>query len=81
MAWWLRRSMAKIVLSIDDEDALVTVYDQARKRGLPTTIITDAGRTEFHGQPTRTVVAVGPALAHEIDEITGPQGLVSTRLA
>ncbi|NOY27714.1 MAG: aminoacyl-tRNA hydrolase [Oligoflexia bacterium] len=81
MAWWLRHSMAKIVLSVDDESALLRVHELARDAGLPTAVITDAGRTEFHGQPTRTAVAVGPALSTEIDEITGPQGQVQTRLA
>jgi PTH2 family peptidyl-tRNA hydrolase len=81
MALWVRRRMAKVVLSVEDEPALLAVYDAARRRGLPVAMITDAGRTEFRGVPTRTTVAVGPAPAHEIDAITGPGGLVPTKLA
>ena len=34
-------------------------------------LITDAGHTEFHGVPTRTCLAIGPAWSDEIDAITG----------
>lgn len=46
-----------------------------------TEVITDAGKSEFKGQPARTTVAIGPAAGREIDLITGPQGLVTTKLA
>lgn len=81
MATWVGGRFAKICLSLEDEDALVTAYEAARARGLPAAIITDAGRTEFHGVPTRTAVAIGPAAIQEIDAITGPSGLVECKLA
>lgn len=81
MAWWTRRSMAKIVLSVDDLSTLEAAHKAAQVRGLPTSIITDAGRTEFKGVPTRTALAIGPAEVGEIDEITGPAGLVQAKLA
>jgi PTH2 family peptidyl-tRNA hydrolase len=34
-------------------------------------LITDAGATEFHGVPTHTCCAVGPAWTDEVDAITG----------
>jgi len=34
-------------------------------------LITDSGKTEFHGQPTRTCLAIGPDVADKIDPITG----------
>jgi PTH2 family peptidyl-tRNA hydrolase len=34
-------------------------------------VITDSGRTEFCGVPTRTCLALGPDLASKIDAITG----------
>ncbi|MEZ4317390.1 MAG: aminoacyl-tRNA hydrolase [Myxococcota bacterium] len=81
MASWVGGRFAKICLSVEDEPALLAVHEAARRAGLPTAIITDAGRTEFHGVPTKTAVAIGPAAATEIDRITGPDGLVETKLA
>ncbi len=80
-AVWLRRGSAKVVLSVESEADLLRIHEAARERGLPTSLITDAGRTEFGGVPTRTAVAVGPAVVGEIDAITGPEGLVATKLA
>lgn len=34
-------------------------------------LITDSGKTEFHGEPTDTCLAIGPGEADKIDEITG----------
>jgi PTH2 family peptidyl-tRNA hydrolase len=34
-------------------------------------LIVDAGTTEFHGVPTKTCCAVGPAWADAVDAITG----------
>lgn len=81
MAWWTRRSMAKVVLSVETEEDLLKVHAEAKRRLLPTAVIRDAGKTEFRGVPTRTTVAVGPAIVDEIDPITGPGGLVLTKLA
>ena len=65
----------------DENATRAAIKEAARERGLPTSLITDAGRTEFGGVPTRTAVAVGPAVVGEIDAITGPEGLVATKLA
>jgi len=81
MAAWVGGRFTKICLSCDDEEALVAAYEAAKARGIPCSIITDAGRTEFHGVPTRTAIALGPAAITEIDAITGPDGLVACKLA
>lgn len=81
VAEWIRRRFAKVVLSVDDEEALLRVHELARERGIPTAIITDSGKTEFGGVPTRTTVAVGPWASNEIDAITGRDGEVKTKLA
>ncbi|MFT7580300.1 MAG: PTH2 family peptidyl-tRNA hydrolase [Myxococcota bacterium] len=81
MAWWLQRGFAKVVLSVEDEEALMMVHAEAKRRGIPTALITDSGRTEFAGVATRTAVAIGPDVASVIDAITGPEGLVQTKLA
>lgn len=80
-AAWVHGRCPKIVLSVDDEAALLAAYEAALAAGLPCALITDAGHTEFHGVPTRTAVAIGPAPVEAIDRITGPEGLVATKLA
>lgn len=79
--WCFNGSFAKIVLSVESEEDLLRAHEEAKARGIPTSLITDQGRTEFHGVPTNTTVAIGPAAADAIDEITGPSGLVGTKLA
>jgi len=68
---WLDGAGAKIAVSAPSEEALLDVYERARAAGLPCALITDAGRTEFGGVPTRTAVAVGPAWSDAVDAITG----------
>ena len=79
--WSTGSSFAKVVLSVEDEESLLKVQELALAAGIPCALITDEGRTEFHGVPTKTTVAIGPAPAEEIDKITGPSGLVATKLA
>lgn len=81
VAWWLRRGSAKIVVSVDDEAALLQVAALAEQAGIPHCVITDAGKTEFGGVPTKTAVAVGPWVDTAIDAITGKEGAVATKLA
>ncbi len=81
MAVWAKGRFAKVVLSVETEADLLRIAELAQARGIPSALITDAGKTEFKGQPTRTTVAIGPAADREIDLITGPQGLVATKLA
>lgn len=77
---WLRGKFTKIVLGVDNEVDLLLAYEEAQKAGIPCTLITDAGLTEFHGIPTNTVVTIGPWDSNTIDLITGPQGIVKTTL-
>ena len=81
MAAWVKGRFAKVVLSVEGEAELLQIHALAKERGVPCALITDSGKTEFKGQPTRTTVALGPAAASEIDEITGPGGAVPTKLA
>ncbi|TNF36892.1 MAG: aminoacyl-tRNA hydrolase [Deltaproteobacteria bacterium] len=81
VAVWLRTGVAKVVLSVADEADLVKAYEAGRAAGIPAALITDSGRTEFGGVPTRTTVALGPWTADAIDRISGPEGLVATKLA
>jgi PTH2 family peptidyl-tRNA hydrolase len=67
---WLEGRFAKIALSVDSEHELLALYHQAQSLGLPCALIRDAGLTEFHGVPTLTAIAIGPAEHHKIDPIT-----------
>ena len=77
---WSTQSFTKIVLGVETESDLHKAFSLARERNLPVAMITDAGVTEFHGIPTNTAVAIGPAKCDVIDEITGKKGLIRTRL-
>ena len=68
---WFATGTAKVCVSVDSEEALLAVNEQARQAGLLTAVITDAGLTEFHGEPTRTCLAIEPAEAERVDPITG----------
>ena len=71
MAAWMTGRFAKICVSVDSEPALDAIVAKARAAGVPVAMITDAGVTEFHGVPTKTCCAVGPAWTEDVDAITG----------
>ena len=73
---WITGLHTKICVGVSSEQGLQDVYDRAKSAGLPCSIITDAGKTEFGGVPTKTAVAVGPAEASLIDAITGTLSLL-----
>lgn len=64
-------SFKKIVVYVNSEQELLDLAHQARANDLPFKIIMDSGQTEFHGVPTITCMAIGPAYSDEIDPITG----------
>lgn len=67
---WLESGQTKICLQINSEEELLSLHHQAIKNGLESNYITDAGRTEFNGIPTKTCLAIGPNKSEDIDEIT-----------
>ena len=67
----LKGPIAKIVVWVDSEEELLAIYQKALNANLVCSLIQDAGRTEFHGVPTYTTVAVGPAKDDRIDQVTG----------
>ncbi|HHO52948.1 MAG TPA: aminoacyl-tRNA hydrolase [Deltaproteobacteria bacterium] len=81
MAAWVTTRFTKIVLSVEDEVALVEAHRLAVEAGLPCALIRDAGHTEFHGVPTLTTCALGPGPVEVIDAISGPGGAIATKLA
>lgn len=68
---WLEGGFAKICCRVDSEQELLEIYQAAQAAGLETHLITDSGKTEFHGQPTHTRLAIGPDEAERIDAVTG----------
>ena len=68
---WIMGSFAKVCVRCNSEEELIAIHDKAIEMGLEVQLITDSGRTEFHGQPTRTCLAIGPDEASRIDHVTG----------
>jgi len=71
MQQWLDGTFTKVVVSVQSEEELLAVYQQAQNQGIPCALIQDIGKTEFSGVPTYTAVAVGPDYPEKIDPITG----------
>ena len=67
---WLNGLSTKITVSVNSEEELHEIYRQALTSNIICAMITDAGKTEFHGVPTDTAVAIGPAPAQDVDKIT-----------
>lgn len=70
-AMWLASRFTKICVSVDSEAALDAIVERARAGGVRCALIIDSGATEFHGVPTKTCCAVGPAWSDAVDAITG----------
>lgn len=67
---WLKEGQKKVVLRVADLHELTTYYEEARRLGLPASIITDAGLTELP-EGTVTAVGIGPAPEELVDKVTG----------
>lgn len=68
---WISGQFAKVVVSVDSEKELLEIQQAARDAGIECHLVTDSGKTEFHGVPTKTVLALGPDDAGKIDKVTG----------
>jgi len=71
MAAWLSGRFTKVCVAVESEAALDDIVARARAAGVPCALVVDSGKTEFHGVPTKTCCAVGPAWSEEVDAITG----------
>ncbi len=67
---WKEGGQKKVVLRVPTLQDLFELKELARKHGLPTALIQDAGLTEVP-PGTVTVLGIGPAEAGELDKITG----------
>lgn len=68
---WIATGQTKICVGVDSETELLEICKKSNALNLPTYLITDSGRTEFDGVPTRTVLAVGPADEEILASLTG----------
>jgi PTH2 family peptidyl-tRNA hydrolase len=68
---WLSCRFTKVCLRVDSEEELLDLYNKAKDKCLPCSLVTDAGFTVFNGVPTNTCVAIGPHWSETINEITG----------
>lgn len=67
---WEDSGCAKIAVKVESEAELMDVLCKARGRKLNTCLIRDAGRTQIEPN-SKTVLAIGPAVCSEIDQVTG----------
>lgn len=68
---WVQGSFAKVCVRVDSEEQLMEIFQKAKDAMLEVHLITDSGKTEFHGQPTKTCLAIGPDYSYKIDPVTG----------
>lgn len=70
---WLNGIFTKVCLVVDDEKALLDLYETIKKEqpDIPCILITDCGKTCFNGVPTNTCMGIGPCWSEDIDKFTG----------
>ncbi len=66
---WKQEGQKKIVLKVGSEEELLELYNEAKRVGLPCSLIQDAGLTQIPAG-SKTAVAIGPALSKEVDKLT-----------
>jgi PTH2 family peptidyl-tRNA hydrolase len=71
---WKGGGAKKIVLKGDSESQLQELADQARREGLPYSLVRDAGHTQLE-PGTVTALAVGPGPENIVDKVTGDLSL------
>ncbi|WP_321428983.1 peptidyl-tRNA hydrolase Pth2 [uncultured Methanolobus sp.] len=67
---WKEGGQKKVVLRVPVLKDLFELKEVARRQGLPTALIQDAGLTQI-APGTVTVLGIGPAKADDIDKVTG----------
>ena len=67
---WKGDGQKKVVVKVNGESALFELADAARRAGLPSAVVRDAGHTELE-PGTVTALAVGPGRDEDVDRVTG----------
>lgn len=68
---WFNNGCTKVCVYVDSEDDLLGIAEKAESREIIAAVITDWGLTEFHGEHTKTCLALEPLPAEVADELTG----------
>lgn len=66
---WIDTGQKKIVVKVDDEASLLKLFKAFEYKGIPCSLISDAGLTQVP-PGTKTALGVGPWRAEEIDAFT-----------
>jgi len=74
--WLVSGRFTKVCVGVNSEAELDDIVARALAAKVPCAVIVDAGKTEFHGVPTKTCCAVGPAWSEDVDAITGALSLL-----
>jgi PTH2 family peptidyl-tRNA hydrolase len=69
LAPWVTGRFKKICVYVNSEQELLDLHKQATEAGLITSLILDAGLTEFGGVSTYTAVGIGPDSEDKIDAV------------
>ncbi|XP_038217549.1 peptidyl-tRNA hydrolase 2, mitochondrial-like [Zerene cesonia] len=67
---WQMTGQAKVAVKTDSVDDMKQIADNAKKMGIITSMIRDAGRTQI-APNSITVLGVGPAPKDVVDKVTG----------
>jgi PTH2 family peptidyl-tRNA hydrolase len=68
---WFKKGVAKVCVYVDSEEELLALHHKAKELGFISSLIQDAGYTEFHGEPTYTCMALEPLYIEDANKITG----------
>lgn len=66
---WEKTGCAKIAVKCPSEEEIVSIIEQAHKKGIPMCLVEDAGRTQI-AAGSRTVLGLGPAPVREFEGVT-----------
>jgi len=69
-AAWIKDGQKKVVLKTPALTDLLLLKEQARREGLSTSLVTDAGLTQIP-PGTITVLGIGPGPVEKLDKIVG----------
>ncbi|XP_078168678.1 peptidyl-tRNA hydrolase II (PTH2) family protein [Carex rostrata] len=67
---WEQFGQAKIVVSCKNQQEMNKLKEMADRCGLPTFVVSDAGRTQVRSG-SKTVLAIGPGKKADVDSVTG----------